>query len=80
MFVKRYPTTATGVVDRENFPKLDPGKQFTKFLRYRRLRCTLTLAFRSVFKLLRFAYRFQTLTVSVRVSHFFIPASCERNP
>jgi hypothetical protein len=30
MFVKRYPTTATGLVDRENFPKFDPGKQFTK--------------------------------------------------
>jgi hypothetical protein len=30
MFVKRYPTTSTGVVDREHFPKFDPGKQFTK--------------------------------------------------
>ena len=30
MFVKRYPTTATGTVDRHSYPKFDPGNQFTK--------------------------------------------------
>ena len=30
MFVKRYPTTATGTVDRDSYPKYDPGNQFTK--------------------------------------------------
>ncbi len=28
----------------------------------------------------RISLRFQTLTVSVTVSHFFMPESCERNP
>jgi hypothetical protein len=36
--------------------------------------------FHRVNQALRLAYRFQTLTVSVTVSHFFILASCERNP
>ena len=39
-----------------------------------------TVEFRYGFKLLRLALRFQTLTVSVTVSHFFMPVSCERNP
>ena len=30
MFVKRYPTTATGTVDRDSYPKFDSGNQFTK--------------------------------------------------
>ena len=30
MFVKQYPTTATGVVDRKNCPKFDLQKQFSK--------------------------------------------------
>lgn len=30
MFIKRYPTTATGTVDRDSYPKFDPGNQFTK--------------------------------------------------
>ena len=51
-----------------------------EILTVRRLHGTLTVEFRSVFKFLRFAYRFETLTVSVTVSHFSIPASCERNP
>ena len=39
-----------------------------------------TVEFRYGFKLLRLAFRFQTLTVSVTVSHFFMPVSCEHNP
>ena len=39
-----------------------------------------TVEFRYGFKLLRLAFRFQTLMVSVTVSHFFMPISCERNP
>ena len=47
---------------------------------YRRSHGSLTVEFRSVFKVLRYVYRFQALTVSVTVSHNFIPASRERNP
>ena len=36
-----------------------------------------TVEFRYGFKVLRLASRFQSLTVSVTVSHFFMPASCE---
>ena len=36
-----------------------------------------TVEFRYGFKL---AFRFETLTVNVTVSHFFMPVSCERNP
>ena len=39
-----------------------------------------TVEFRYGFKLLRLALRFQTLTIGVTVSHFFMPVSCERNP
>ncbi len=39
-----------------------------------------TVEFRYGFKLLRLAFRFQTLTVSVTVSYIFMPVSCERNP
>ncbi len=35
-----------------------------------------TVEFRSGFKLLQLAFRFQTLTVSVTVSHFFMPGWC----
>ena len=51
-----------------------------KTLTVRRSHGSLTVEFLSVFKVLRYVYRFQTLTVSVTVSHNFIPASCERNP
>ena len=36
--------------------------------------------FRYGFKLLRLAFLFQTRTVSVTVSQFFMPVLCERNP
>ena len=39
-----------------------------------------TVEFRHGFKLLQLAFRFQTLTVSVTVSHFFMPVPWERNP
>ena len=39
-----------------------------------------TVEFRYGFKLLRLAFRFQTITVSVTVSYISMPVSCERNP
>ncbi len=51
-----------------------------KLLRLRVHNSAETVEFRSGFKLLRLAFRFQTLTVSVTVSHFFMPVWCERNP
>ena len=38
-----------------------------------------TVELRYDFKLLRLAFLFQTHTVSVAVSHFFMPVSCERD-
>ena len=49
-------------------------------LTVRRSHGSLTVEFHDGFKLLRYVYRLQTLTVSITVSHNFIPASCERNP
>jgi hypothetical protein len=42
------------------------------------LRAFETVEFCYGLKLLRKAFRFQTLMVSVTVSHFFMPVSCER--
>ena len=42
--------------------------------------CSLSVEFHYGFKLLRYVYRFQTLTISDTVSHNFVPPSCERNP
>ena len=48
-------------------------------MKFLRLSVHETVEFRYDFKLLQLAFRFQTLTVGVTVSHFFMPVSWERN-